>query len=411
METEPTESTAVVTSTPAKVAAPIGSSEPIGTTAVTDDDALTTLDRPISEGVRRVFAEKMKERRATEAKLAKQSTSIHPDDPPTAAADATPVIPAVSPTSSPAAAAVVPAAVAAATPAASVADIVAQRNAAALELREQALVKREADLDARHAALATRENVRAQYASKPADVIRAYVKELTGADGDDLRAELGDLVTELTASDLGVPVPDAHKSRLESRRALREVKAWKAEAAETEAKAKASREVADKQALEQRQQADQQAREQHAVRVLDGYLAGAKDKYPHLAAEPNAAGVIFDVLKAQHADNPNAVPDWEGAAKLANDHFKTRNDQWLAARRDLLVTPTKPATASATAAVQPGERQGSRSSTLTNEDAATTTSPIAPRAPVQEDDGPYDREADTKALFARWREKAKAARQ
>jgi hypothetical protein len=372
-------------------------------------DILSTEHR-ISDNTRRVFKEKMAERRAKEAELARTAVSLYPEDAPAAAAAPTAAIPAATPGASPAAAAEAPAQVEPEQPIAApsgpnIADIVAQQHAAALELREQALIQREQEIDARAAAIAAKEHGRSSYAQKPADTIRALVKEWTGADGDELRDEIADLITDLSATMLNVPVPEAFKARAEGRKALRSVNAWKAEAAEQEAKATAAREAAD-----------QQAREQNAVRVIGGFIGTAKDKYPHLAAEDNAAAIVFDLIKREAAASPNPAtfrPDWESAAKRANEYFKKRNDEWFAARQPLLVPPaTKPAPAAAPA-VQQGERQGVRSSTLTHQDASVTVAPSEPAAAVVDEDAnaPYDRDAATKRLFARWREKIKVARQ
>lgn len=361
-------------------------------------------ERRISDGVRRVFKEKMDEKRAKEAELAKTAVSLFAEDAPAAAAAPTTANPAATPAVGSPAAAAEALAPELATPPVNVAEIVAQQQTAALEMRESAIAKREQELEARATALASKENGRSSYAQKPADTIRALVKEWTGADGDELRDEMADLVTELSASMLGVALPDAHKARAEGRKALRSVNAWKAEALEQEAKAKSAREAAEQTALEQR-----------AVTVIHGFIGGAKAKYPHLAAETNAAEIVFDLIKREAAASPNParfVPDWESAAKRANDHFKQRNDEWFAARQPLLVPPaTKPAPAPAPA-VQQGERQGVRSSTLTHQDASVTTAPADPPVvAVVDDNAPYDREAATKRLFAKYREKLKAARQ
>ncbi len=266
-------------------------------------------------------------------------------------------------------------------PVAAVADT---RAAAQLELREKAIADREAKLTAREAQHEAREKARERYAEKPGETIRDLIKEWAGVENDDdLRDEIADLITELSAVGLGLPIPDQHKARAESRKALRSVKQYKAELAKLESERSAKAE-----------QAAQEARERQAVEGLAAELKPLTNKFPHLMAEDDPAGIVWDVIKTKHA-REGTVPTWEECAALANDHFKKKHDAYFAKRRHLLA-PTAP-TAPVPAAAQPqGDPQSRRSSTLTNR----STAPVTATQPV-DDDGSMDRDAHRRRSLGR----------
>lgn len=257
-----------------------------------------------------------------------------------------------------------------------VAAATGSREAAQLALRQQQLDDRETTLTAREAQLEAREKARERYAEKPGETIRDLIKDWAGIDSDDdLKDEIADLITELSAVGLGLPVPEQHKARAESRKALRSVKQYKAELAKLEAARTTAAE-----------QAQQEARERMAVEGLAAELKPIASKFPHLMAEDDPAGIVWDVIKQKHKRD-NTVPTWEECAELAEQHFKKKNDAYLAKRRHLLA-PTAPTAPVVVAATPQGDPQSRRSSTLTNR----TTAPVTATQPV-DDDVPMDRDA------------------
>jgi hypothetical protein len=290
----------------------------------------------------------------------------HDDEKPVAAAAST-AASKQTPASSPAAAA----------PAQDpVAQVVDARVTAQIEMREKALAEREAELTKRATELEARENGRDRYLDNPGATIRDLIKEWTGASTDDeVKDEIADLITELSNTGLGLPVPEQHKLRLDSRKAIRQVKAYKAEQAKRE--------------LDMQKKArDAEAEQDRRARVSDIERAFGADeikaKYPHLVVADGGAEALYDAYQLKKTST-GSEPDWEEVAALANEFFKKKHDDWIARRRHLLApaAPQAPVVASA----PQGDPQSRRSSTLTNKTAA----PVPPASST--DEAGFDRDA------------------
>lgn len=240
------------------------------------------------------------------------------------------------------------------------------------ELREKALAEREAALVKREKAADTRDRARERYLDKPASTIRDLIKEWTAAESDDdLKEEVADLITELSADVLGLAVSPDVKLRADSRKAIRTVRAYKADEVKREA-AKAD---------EQKAHAERQ-RDEHGMHVLSQVLPEAKDdkgthRFPYLMSEDAPHAIVWDVIKTQFA-REGVQPDWEAAAKLADDYFRHQARRFYDKRRHLL-TPTEANTApSAVSATHQGGRPSHRPSELTNR-ATTPVPPVPPQ--------------------------------
>lgn len=339
-------------------------------------------DRGVKETTRKLFADAAKKLKpqldASEGD--ELEVAIGNDDQPAAAAGAS--APPVSKQPPPAAAA----------PASDpVAQAVDTRATAELEIARKAFDDERKAFDAQRAEWETKlAPIRDKYAENPAAAIMALVKEWTGAATDDeVKDELADLITELSSVGLGTSVPEQHKTRMESRRALRQVKAYKAEQAKKDAESA-------KRAEQQRQEQT----ERETVRSLNHELSkpDALKQFPYLAAEDDPGAIVWAVVKTKHQQS-GAVPTWEECAKLADEHFKKKSDAWLAKRPHLLA-PAAPQALVVESAPQ-GDPQSRRSSTLTNK----TTAPVPPAASSDADG--LDRDAHRSRSLGALRQRMK----
>jgi len=340
-------------------------------------------DRGVKETTRRLFAEAAKKLKP-QLDAGEGAEELEPaisDDQPVAAAAASATPPAASKALSPDAAA--------ATPALDpVSKAVDTHASAQLELARKAFDDERAAFEKTRDEWAAKFDIREKYADDPAGAIVTLIKEWTGAATDDeLRDEVSDLVTMLSGSTLGASIPEHLKIRIDSKRALRQVKAYKADQAKREA------EAAKRAEVEQRTRA-----EQDAVRTLARELDAAKDKFPHLAAEDDPGAIVWEVIKTKYA-REGVEPNWEDCAKLAEEHFKKKSDAWIARRRHLLAPAAQTAPVSK-ASVPQGDPQSRRSSTLTNQTAA-------PVQPASTDEGEHDRDAHRRRSLANLRGRMK----
>lgn len=251
-----------------------------------------------------------------------------------------------------------------------------------LEVREKAIAEREAKLAEREKASTSIESLGERYLEKPSDILRELLKQWTGADTDEaLKDEVADLVTDLSANVLGLPVSREVRDRTEARRAIRTVKAYKT----SEQRREAERAKRDE---EQRAQVEQEQRERLAMDAIGTQLKATSAKYAHLMAEDSPHAIVWDVIKTKASRDPSWQPNWEEAAQLANEHFKnlhTKQHQKLTR----LFTPS--AQAPAVEAQHQGAAQGRAARTLTN--ASTAPQPPSQPAPTSpsDDDAPYDK--------------------
>lgn len=195
------------------------------------------------------------------------------------------------------------------------------------------IAEREAALTAREAALAAREKQafdRTALAERPAEVIETLLRDAWGIDAADtegFRTSVADLVTELSIRHLGVQLPDEVKSPLESRRALRSVKAYKTQLERDRAAVDEQRKAAEKQAAEARVAAErQQADAAYQARIAE-LIAPAKDQHrylhdPDITDGLSAQQVVYEVLKEQQ--RLGHKPDLATAVEYANNFYKDK---------------------------------------------------------------------------------------
>jgi hypothetical protein len=335
------------------------------------DDGDIIYRRSVSPSTRKLFASAAKS-------LGEQiaSGAMDDDEPAIPPPNETPVA-AAAPVASGATPPVAGAPVAAAAPA--LVDPAAGRKALELDVREKAIADREARIVERETRADSLANARDRYMEKPFETIRDLIKEWTGASTDDeMRDEISDLVTDLSANGLGLGVSEAVRTRSDAKRALKLAKNYKASAERTAAETA-------KKAEEQRVAADQKHRAEMAMNGIAVGLKTAGKDYPHLMLEDEPHAIVWDVIKTKAERDPTWVPSWTEAAQLANNHFKAQQDKQ---RQKLSRLPTPATQVPASGAKHQGAAQGQAARTLTN--AVTAPTPAA--APV-DDDEPYDRNA------------------
>jgi hypothetical protein len=343
------------------------------------------LGRNISKTTRELFA------KAASKMKAQLEAGEDPDD----------LVPAVklegdTDDEEPSAAAAQAAAQAAATkpPAPATPAVAAPAAADAAESRDRL---RTAQLDAREAELAAREAAAAavpalphgeRYLEQGASVIVELLKEWTGETDDNaIKAEVADLITELSGQVLGFQVTPEIRTRLDSKRALKAMKVFKASQAKSEAQR-----AEDAKAATERQN-------MLAAAAIIGKEIGStsKAKFPFLAEEENPGHEVVNLIERHFAKTGEQL-DWDKAAERIETHLKKIASGWYAKRRHLLTEA--PASAPAPAAAPQGDvPQGDpssirRSRTLTNGSAAAAGTP-------QAQDAGFSNEARRRATLAK----------
>jgi len=286
------------------------------------------------------------------------------DSPPAAAekvaADA-PASQAEAPTSTPpAAAAVAPAqaAIEAAAAAAEHARVLAERREKQLT---EKIAEQEAKLAEREKALAEREKTLPDMTSlveKPGATLAAYLKSTYGAlDPEGMRGLLEDMITEISEAELGIKLPAEVKQALESRRAVRSIKAYKADVAAEKKRLDDERAAIAKQAEETRKQAEEAAKEAKLLSLVDERIQSARNTYPFLMAQESPAEYVLTLLKKQ-AKSGQSI-DWEAAAREGDNFYRNEAEKLVKKANALqsLLAPATPA-APAKAVAQPGAAPG-----------------------------------------------------
>lgn len=277
-----------------------------------------------------------------------------------------------------------------------------EAQAAAAKAREDAIVAREAALAEREKLLPDRTAV----AERPAATLVAWLKESQGITGDDeMKSALSDLIAEMSEIGLDARLPPDFKDGLESRKAVRAMRAWKAESAREQRLAAEQRAAADKQAAAEREKQDIVQRERQAVAQVSTLLTdpAVREQYRFLLdreviGDADPAAIIIDVVKEQMKAGHEA--DWRVAAKYADDYFKTQAETTAkkAVKLQSLLSP-KPAAAPAAAAPAPAAKSPSGAP-----GPAPTTQP-EPTPTTDDDDPAMDRRdrrgADRRRLFAK----------
>ena len=240
-------------------------------------------------------------------------------------------------------------------------------RAAELDAREKAILDRETRGD-----MAKLHEVYLDKGYAPAMV--ELVKQWTGAATDaELANEIADLVTELSGHSLGAQVPQDIKARLDSKRALKSVKAHQQRLDKRESELATQREQAEQQAI-----IDRVVTQLHTEVTKPEHVTA----YRFLAAEDNAGQLIYDVYDAQFRRDGSKLT-WQDAAKRANDYLETKWREAYGKRAHLF--SASPAPAGGAVAGEGKRHQGDptgirRSHTLTNAQAASasTTAPPPP---------------------------------
>lgn len=227
-----------------------------------------------------------------------------------------------------------------------------------------------------------------------ADMLRGFLgKEATE---EEVRAEIADLISDLSTTVLGVDIPDEIKTKMEAKRAIRSVKVFKESLTETEA-LKAKRE----------QDEQQKAARNRAIHILDKEITDTAKpytkEYPWLAAEDNPGEIITEVVEAQHRKD-GTVLHWTEAAKRANEYLQKKASAYHDKRRHLFTAaPDKGASAASAKERPQGDPQGiRRSHTLTNAQASAA-SPPSPAPPPTDGSGKWSREAHRAATRSKYR--------
>jgi hypothetical protein len=250
-----------------------------------------------------------------------------------------------------------------------------------LDMRQKDLEAREAKLLEREKQLPTREKM----LDNPIPTLEQYIRETYGiADETELKDTITDLMTEMSERYHGVKLPDEVKTRVDSRKALRTVKAIKAETARERAELAAKAEAQAKADAEAREKQEAQQYEQRAVTQLTGLIETHQASFPYLAVQDNHAAIVWEVLKERH--NRGESTDWNEAAKLADDHFKAEHERTqaeLAKRASRLSTLLAPAAAPAPA--QPAVSPGGAPGPAPTQPATAATPPQPTPAPTLQD--------------------------
>jgi hypothetical protein len=265
-------------------------------------------------------------------------------------------------------------------------------DAETAKLRQE-IADRQAQLEAREAKLLEQERagdlakLRETYFDKGAPAIVEILKKWSSADGDELKDEIADLITDLSIH-IGVDVPREVRDALENRRTRKGVKVWKAEQERT--------------VKEQAAAAEKAQEEQNRVKVM-GILsqeiskAEHVERFPWLVAEPNPGQIILDVVEAAKAADGTKLT-WQEAAKRANDYLKTESLAYFDKRKHLLSAATGKADAPSGQQQQrkQGDPQGTRSQ-------APPPKPPTPPPPKPAQPAKWDPEAHRRAIKAKHR--------
>lgn len=282
------------------------------------------------------------------------------------------------------------------------AKLAAENRAKELEAREAALVEREK-------ALAAQAPDRRALIERPAATIAAMIKDHFALGNDDeVSNAIADIVSELSLeAKLIKELPPEVKDRIESRKAMRSVRAYQADLKRQEEQAAKDREARAKAEAEERERQTQAEREKRAIQTVTELVnsADSRKAYPFLHAQDDAAPADFVVAVIREQLARGAKADWQAAAQLADNHFRSKAERLSPL---LAPAPAQPATAAAPKpASNPGGAPGPAPKTL-------TTAPTAPPAPEPDDDRQdedrYDRRHRTlRSLFKKHRDRLGAS--
>lgn len=254
------------------------------------------------------------------------------------------------------------------------AKLAAESRAKEIDAREAALVEREK-------ALAAQAPDRRALIERPAATIAAMIKDhfALGTD-DEVSNAIADIVSELSLeAKLIKELPPEVKDRIESRKAMRSVRAYQADLKRQEEQAVKEREARAKAEAEERERQTQAEREKRAIQTVTELVnsADSRKAYPFLHAQDDAAPADFVVAVIREQLARGSKADWQAAAQLADNHFRSKAERLSPL---LAPAPAQPATVAAPKpASNPGGAPGPAPKTL-------TTAPTAPPAPEPDDD-------------------------
>jgi hypothetical protein len=326
------------------------------------------LPRQRSDRNRAMFRDLVAKVQAGEVEVEGDLEPMEHVPPPIAAAAAVAGASPASPAALPVAASVAPippAPAPAGPPPIDMGKVALEQQRLALEERERNFAAREAEYQERLKALPDRSAL----AEKPVETIMQLVRDAYGVTDDaEMKTALTDIITEMTERGLNVKLPDDVKTALESRKAVRSVKAYKADLAKQQAALVAERAAAEKSAAAERETAEATARERQAVSQVERLLADPVVRAAHrFLLDPevvgdgvNPAAAVISVIKEQLKAGRQA--DWQAAARYADDYYKSQAEAlWKkSAHLQSLLAPATPApaVAPATAATSTGGAPG-----------------------------------------------------
>ncbi len=261
------------------------------------------------------------------------------------------------------------------------AEVEAER--AALAADRAALIAERADWERQRAAPSD------EAPDDPAAAVKDLLRRWTGAADDTaLRGEVADLISELSASVLGIALHPETRQQIAAKKAERIVARHNSNLSKRE------------QALEAKAAEQQQVAERARIvtTVLAPAITKAADKFPFLAAEDNAADIIYEMAAAEYK-RTKVDPNWETLAAKAEEHIKAKATAW-AAKRSKLFQPTAMSAAATqhSLVTQGGAPSSQGAKTLSNRGGAS------PAIPSPADDGEMTNEMRRARSKARLRE-------
>jgi hypothetical protein len=202
------------------------------------------------------------------------------------------------------------------------------------------------------------------YVDNSSKAFRSWLENLRGEklSDEDFKLEAGDFITQMSADVMGVPLPDAVRTKLDAALAKRSVKTYKTLQAKKEADAAKRAEQEQAKAAERAAAEETERQWTNATTVLNRAFAGGKvdgidvtKEYPWLHAEDEPGKIVVDVIRrASEKDGTNL--SWQEASKKANDFLKTYNEKHYEKRKPLLGTAA-PTQATKLPVAKPAEKQ------------------------------------------------------
>ncbi len=211
--------------------------------------------------------------------------------------------------------------------------------------------------------------LRETFFDNPATAVVEFIKQMGGASTDsEVMDEVSDLITELASGVLKTPLDPSERSRLDAKRALRSVRASKAELA-------ADRERQERVAAQTRAETEVVKAQQRLHQEIS--KPDQAKSFPFLASTAEPGKIVWGVIADAQAQGKELK--WTKAAKLANEFLEKQGRAWFDKHAHLLnASPAKAGGDSGTAKTAPGAPPGHRG-------ARTITNAAASAAPPRKD--------------------------